>query len=506
MDQLKIELKQWENLFISKYGRDPSISDIDKLPDIKIKYKKYSKLKKKLLTKTYPNEKKLKSLGQKYNSDKNTSIKTSKDFAKTPEKFQENYTHSKNSHDKQKLNENNSTFSSNKKLRNDLDSIGPTPQVIGKSISILDLSPIKKNLNLELFEDDETPNQITNGEDNENYMAESSQFLDENDDTIENKNNKDKLGNKILPKPILNATYGPNSPLKLPTLLINNDKIIFYNHNTPKKLSNVTPQKYNNTPNSTQNTISGNLSGRNLTDTLANHLVSKSFISPSPIWKKSLNKSLMELENEYKSIRKELKLIEENENEVNTDEDTNQKTLSTDSNTDKKDGGKLNDTDEDEEDEEGNTETDHYSEEQTAANEDATLVESSLDDELDSKDSSNGTSKYKAKTIKTKRRHVIKRINDDKDFTYDINENINLHAMLRSIKKRKIIKFFHDETIVNDDTDYTLESDNVNQDEEASKPPKKSNRKKKYNLVSNNFRRLKLPRRNNGRKSNWRRR
>lgn len=543
MNQLKIELKQWENLFIAKNGRDPSISDIDKLPDIKYKYKKYSKLKRKLKKQNIStNSINLNDNTNYYSDNKNNKHvnTTNRNFEKTPEKFQESYLKHKGFEtDQQGNHKSNGNTSGNKTNSTQttfdvLDNIGPTPQIIGKSISILDLSPIKKNLNLELFSDNENDDQITATEAfdvgansvKENFgeisqvslesknLLENENIYKSNQVTSESKKNTKNLNDKTLHKTITVTTYGPNSPLKLPTLVINNEKIIFNIHNTPQKIDNITPRKHtyipiNNASISNSTSKNTNLNTTNLTNSLINNLsvVNKSFISPSPIWKKSLNKSLTELENEYKSVRKELKLTDENVDlNAEGDNDSNENTIDNDSKPNENDlecDSLLTDTDDDTVD--GDTRR------ELTINDDMTLVENTLEDSLNEKEynSNDGNDgKFKPKTIKTKRRHVIKRLDGKENDSFDINQNINLHAMLRSIKKRKISEFFHDAKII--DNESSFEDEKLNEDDKSDKnntqPPKKSKRNKKYNLVSNNFRRLKLPRRNKARNSNWKRR
>lgn len=306
------------------------------------------------------------------------------------------------------------------------EEFGPTPQIYGKSISLfeINLSPVKKKLDLSGIDD------LLNETDEDDTINISQNEEDIMDNILlDNKNNYDNLSIRHEPKHV----YGPNSPLKIESNL---------------KLHQTTPR-------------------RNLNLELIEK-VTPLGISPSPLFKRSLTKSLRELENEFQTVRKELKL-----DEIAEEKDGTQ---------DQIDGQK---------EDAGSETTDN----------------NSIEDEQENSVSSDTQGMLPQKR---RRRGIIKRLhnpNNDKD---TVNKDIDLHAMLRNIKRTKLKEFIDNESMSLTpalNTKLELEEVKLNNDDnlDTVKEPAKKKRKKKYNLVSNNFRRLKLPTKSR-RNVHWRRR
>lgn len=309
------------------------------------------------------------------------------------------------------------------------EEFGPTPQIYGKSISLfeINLSPVKKRLDLSGIDDilNDTDEDDGDGDDTINISQEDVGTENLVQDT---ENINDSLSIRHESKPI----YGPNSPLKIESSL---------------KLHQTTPRRNLNLELTTNATPFG--------------------ISPSPLFKRSFTKSLKELENEFQTVRKELKLDEINEEE---DSDNGEK---------KEDNVNTND-DPAEEQEQEQEQEEHVPEIK------------------------------KATTLKKKRRNIIKRVHDSNDDQATVHKNVDLHAMLRNIKRTKLKEFIDKESIslssvLNNKLE--LEDVKLNKDEkdETVKKHVKRKHKKKYNLVSNNFRRLKLPTKSK-RNTRWSRR
>lgn len=94
---------------------------------------------------------------------------------------------------------------------------------------------------------------------------------------------------------------------------------------------------------------------------------------------------------------------------------------------------------------------------------------------------------------KIKKRRIRIRRFEDTSRVDNAQPKINLHKQLHKLKKKQLKKFMNDLEI-EDDTIISDEADTDNEKETATKVnPVKKPRKKKYNLVSNNFKRLKLP-------------
>lgn len=350
MDQLKRELKEWEHDFITKYKRSPKKNDIDCLPLIKLKYKKYSKFKK---------------LGKVNNTPIKRGGEQVVDGGEDEDTFYD-------------------------------EEIGPTPQIYGKSIGLfeLNLSPVKKRLDLTSSEGSSEGEGPDDGE-------------------------SDDLGNETVVK----SSYGPNSPMKIET------NLKLYQRTPIKQEEEEAPMIING-------------------------------ISPSPIFKRSLTKSLKELETEYQNVRKELKLDE------------------------------IKEEDEDEE----------------------TVGE-------DPEESVPPVQEPQRK----KRKGIAKRVDsntkeEEEEEEERSHKEINLHAMLRNLKRQKLKEFIDKQSSMGispiltnklelEDIQLNHHHGDKNNDTTSKKKEinKRKRRAKKYNLVSNNFRRLKLPNKSR-RNGNWRRR
>lgn len=422
---LKKELKQWEHNFIKKYNRSPKKNDIDQFPAIKLKYKSYSKYKNK-----------------KIRNDR-TPIKNDNSIDDT---IVENFP---------------TTGRNNEEEFNELvnEEFGPTPQIYGKCVSLfeMNLSPIKKKLDLTEIEENDDTLEESKIDDIENSSVDNRVPIGNNDD---NSNNPIELKNKLSTR-----SYGPNSPLKI-------ESTIRYRQLTPRRNLNIELNE-NSTPVG---------------------------ISPSPLWKRSLTKSLKELENEFQTVRKELKLdeiAEETEEEEEHQEE---------------------DSEGNDEDIVQNREVEEKEQEQEQEQEETLNTDNKRHnnmDETSTEDSFNNKSTH-IRNQKKQRKRVMVRMNPLYANTSDndINKEIDLHAMLRNIKRQKLREFIEKRSIplpptINDKLvleDVRLNKETagkIDKSRSSVKVPIKQKRRKKYNLVSNNFRRLKLPNQNK-RNNHWR--
>lgn len=404
---LKKELKQWEHDFIKKYNRSPKKSDIDQFPAIKLKYKSYSRYKSKKI------------------QNERTPIKDNHSVADT---IIENFP-------------NNS--GTNKDDFNGLvnEEFGPTPQIYGKSISLFEvnLSPIKKKLDLIEVDENDDAFEESNIDEIENLLENNSVSLIKNDDKSTSHNDS---RNEIYTK-----SYGPNSPLKI-------DSTIRYRQRTPRRNLNIE----------------------------LNENVTPVGISPSPLWKRSLTKSLKELENEFQTVRKELKLNEiEEETEEETDEtiEGNDKDMLQNFDVEKEEVSNASDK------------------------RPNNMEEMNKEDSFDSRSTNTKTQRRRKNIVMTKM---------DTSNNNNINKEVDLHAMLRNIKRQKLKEFIEKKSIslpptisnklIPEDVRLNKETtDNTGEKQDTTMIKQK--RRKKYNLVSNNFRRLKLPNRN--KRNNYRR-
>lgn len=96
-----------------------------------------------------------------------------------------------------------------------------------------------------------------------------------------------------------------------------------------------------------------------------------------------------------------------------------------------------------------------------------------------------------SKTVKTKRRRILRRNGDLAD---DGPTKKDISHELEKLKRQRVNEFMGLEEVADDAEAKELDA-HEQQDIKKDKPPQKTSKKrnKKYNLVSNNFRRLKLP-------------
>ncbi|AQZ16098.1 SLD2 (YKL108W) [Zygosaccharomyces parabailii] len=288
--------------------------------------------------------------------------------------------------------------------------LGPTPQIYGKAISIfeLKLSPVKRSLTFE--EQDQSFVASAASTDLEESDSEDIKRRLEFPVTTPNSSPFKRL------KPAVHKYYGPNSPMKLEE---ENIKLTITRGSPLRR----TPQKNSN---------------------LANENVS---FSPSPLVRRPLTKSLLELAREHEAILEEFENLDEKERIFSQEADQSSSDAQNDENS---------------------TET--------------------------------------ANVKKPKRRRILRRLvpaEETKLVPRDISKE------LLRLKKQQVQHFLGKET-----TEQTEEDENSPPEVSKTKgrdvpPPGKSvqakKRKSKYNLVSNNFKRLRLPRKNSGNRR-WQRR
>ncbi|CCK68302.1 Sld2p KNAG_0A06440 [Huiozyma naganishii CBS 8797] len=307
---LKRQLKEWEHDFIRRHSRPPTRRDVDASAPMKAKYKQYSQLKA------------ARARGER---QQRTPVK------QAPVE----------------------------RLRETPDwQCGPTPQVLGESVGILDLTPVVKRLDIRVDPDSEEEDDKTLGESQVDTPVEAQ--VEALDSTV------------TLLRPPSQSRYGPNSPLKIGCAL--------KWKKSPKGQVRASPLKY----------------------------------TPSPLWKRSLTKSLAELENEFQSVRRELNITEE----VETEDEQEQ-------------------------------EQEHIPEK------------------------------------KKRNRRILRRLDAGQGDEAAVTDQTDLHGMMLKLKNGETIE---------------------REPQPVKNEPKRSKKPKKYNLVSDNFRRLKLPT-NKSRKNarNWRR-
>ncbi|EDO15507.1 hypothetical protein Kpol_467p19 [Vanderwaltozyma polyspora DSM 70294] len=286
--------------------------------------------------------------------------------------------------------------------------LGPTPQIYGKTMSIFDMriSPVKvPEQNIE-FNTPKNPSPAsTISQSNSSIISESTDVKRKLTFDVHFTPVSSPLKNdEGIKKPIANGKYGPNSPL-----MIDRKDINFTIRSTPLK------------------PIS---------------LATTSAFSPSPLIKRPLTKSLVELAKEHEAIVEEFSQIQE----------------------------------EDENEDEGN-------DEMITSNEMVNVFsQEALDEHINKK---------------IKRRRVIRRFAEESDISKSVT--IDIHKEIYRLKRKQLNEFLGDNEIDEEDennfTDSISDEDN-NKTEEAKAPVKRKTRGNKLRLVSNNFRRLKLPRKN----------
>ncbi|CAI4046041.1 hypothetical protein SUVZ_11G1080 [Saccharomyces uvarum] len=447
LDKLKIELKTWEHKFIDTHSREPTRDDIKGLRDVKQMYKQYSILKKK------------------------HGLQQQELIAQEPTKM---LVHIKD--------------------QDEIMEIGPTPQVYGKAISIfeMNLSPIKPvyMTTTNNFGADDDSKTISNQPSPQMTISQESSpanrtLVSESISNVKRQLNFQMLkapsssrtpisspckkegpsleGEKPDPeltmvKPMLEPSkpsryYGPNSPLKLEEENIHLN--ISLESNTKRRLQMAFP--------SLQKTPSKDNHAR----------VSTSF-SPSPLIRRPLTKSLIELAKEHIEIVKEFSIVQEEEEEEDDD------------------GG--NDDGDEEDENEGTLE--------------GGLVRSTVVKDIFQEDDNEDSQPKEGTFIKKrpKRRKIIKRLRDGNPESDNSSVRRDVHKELMKLKKRKVAEFLGS-------TSELPDSESEDDDEAANssvkpeqKPAAKRKGRKKYNLVSNNFRRLKLPKKNRFPNRRWGRR
>lgn len=281
--------------------------------------------------------------------------------------------------------------------------LGPTPQIYGKAMSIFDMmiSPTKTPMV-------ENYVQLQNTKQNDQVSpastipeAESDFFLTEQSSEVKRQLTFDPSS---LSPAKTSHYYGPNSPLKWDKESLQ----ISIKHQSPLKR---TPHKLHSQ-----------------TSALAS-------FSPSPLIKRPLTRSLLELMKEHEAI------VEEFENE--------------------------------------------------AKNEDAFVTSQEPDNIFTQDDDSMMDEK---KTVKTKKRRVLRRQADSVD---EILVKKDISQELLKLKRQRVNEFLGLDQASDDQTGEPNPTEAQEEPEENGTTQKSvKKRKKKFNLVSNNFRRLKLPKKN----------
>lgn len=287
--------------------------------------------------------------------------------------------------------------------------LGPTPQIYGKAMSIFDmnLSPIKASqVIMTGVAEDSAP---------ENESKDEQPQLPAEDELLLVKRQLSFAHTSPVKRDqsIVQKVYGPNSPLK------------WSKENLQISIKTVSPLKRTPIKSMTQQATS---------------------FSPSPLVKRPLTRSLLELVEEHKAIVEEFKQIEGQQDD---------------------DGAILSSKTPD----------------NIFTQEDETLLES------------------ERKTIKTRRRRILRRKAID-DGAEEGDKSIADEIL--KLKRQRINEFMglDDDPSAEDST-----STKAPEQGSAGNVPQKKvkKRNKKYNLVSNNFKRLKLPTKNSRRWNNRRR-
>ncbi|CCD27344.1 Sld2p NDAI_0K01530 [Naumovozyma dairenensis CBS 421] len=453
--RLKVDLKTWEHDFISENNRPPTKDDIKHDAKIKSMYKKYSYLKK---SQPHP------SLIRQKSPMKNTMNKTPQKHDNTTKNNSQTPVAARTA-----MNGTTKAVPSTGKNKTTTVQLGPTPQIYGESISILDIqvSPLKPK-KLQLMASDSDQTDVSPASTNTDINFTPIQELPQNDDpSLEISPMKPKRlqldslradhanTNSVMDsipklfsqeqKNVENRKnkLGPNSPLKL----INEIKIT-------KQMTPISKFHYHNlkSPSSELN-----------------------FESPSPLIKnlKFKNKSLKELHLEYHTILREFKLEKEANANTNVGEGGNDELISS-----------------------------------------ATIKDVFNDDQeqeqqrVDEEEQPQGKQVYGKPG---KRKRILRRLQDNDEAISAVTGAIheqkiipkNIHKELLKLKREQVSQFFGDDvaTTIGNIEDMTDTEENEELDSHATEPEKpinkpKRKKQKKYNLVSNNFRRLKLPKKN----------
>ncbi|KAH3899789.1 Sld2p SCDLUD_004080 [Saccharomycodes ludwigii] len=441
--ELKVKLKEWEHDFILKNKRSPQKNDIKNLPRVKQMYKNYFKCKKKIaIGGNLSNSKLYKNTPTKVNVHNTTDLPATKGTPIMQATMSEN--------------NNNSTV--------DMD-IGPTPQINGKLVSILEMemSPLKRIPTINITHDNYNSSddagtndmttlekqsiasfsssplhqlQITNAKRKLNFDID----LNKNDDYDEFSSNNEVVDNlKLSPKrpSSILPINSPNKLLQNVSLQIKKDDANLGKTATPLPQPDVYPS------------------------TLKSDNMSPSVVSPSPLIKLSQHcstKSLSELAKEHEQLVVEF-------------QESNAKNIKRNLFKDIIGRGELDSkADIDSEHDLKNTEDKNENDEEE--------IEKSIKRNL----------KKRRRIIKVAAQNVPKK---------DSKIPKNLHRELRRLKVKKLVEYGGDSTAFMDEKEQEEEYISETGDEEEETLPsvktKNVSRKKKYNLVSNNFRRLKIP-------------
>ena len=509
---LKVELKKWEYRFISKNKRSPKKTDIQILPEVRKMYKEYSTLKK-----LAQNEQSIQEKKRLLNEQPTPSQKwkpTQKSFQRvTPVKKQDN--------------------ESADEL---LDwNLGPTPQIHGKVQSILDVfvSPLKSTPNAKLS---------LNSPDKKINMSQAKKKLDFGLDETEEEENvfgcEEPISNGNVNDDetlsVIEESYSGCSPLK-PLQLEAPKQALRKQINSPNKYLQNVSCAVRRTPVSKFHCNESNKGD-----------YASSVGSPSPLIKlvsqnnNQFHKSLFELAKEREQIMKEFQSsgisvdllgqlkneqvydynstendeLEEEEEEEEVDKPDEKEDVEISYEQMETRDEKVDTADQDFEikkiEKENSKDQTVVAENEEVGDEDINqeeLEEATLPEAKSVQKKSKRNSKYEntaannEKLLKQRRRKIIK-VHKNKTSTkkQELAEQKimkkDLHEELRKLKQKSVNKFYGVPSAQDDETE----------DEDFIDPIAKKNPKKnKYNLVSNNFVRMKIYKKRNPNFRNFRR-
>ncbi|EJS42962.1 sld2p [Saccharomyces arboricola H-6] len=447
LDKLKIELKTWEHEFIDTHNREPTKDDIKSLRNVKHMYKQYSILKKKQSSRQ-------------------------QDFVA----------------------QESAEVSVQNQVQNEIMEIGPTPQVHGKAISIFEMnvSPIKPIYmtftgNADANNDDSKT--ISNGPSPQKTISQESSPTNRTLVSASISSVKRQLNFQILKAPssctpilspckdqkellLENKRCSPGYPIAEP-LLEPNKPSGYYGPNSPLKLEEENIHLNIASNSNTKCRIQMAYPSLQKTPSRDNRMDLSISFSPSPLIRRPLTKSLIELAKEHNEIVKEFSsLQEENEELEGSDENCVGEE-------DSEDESKL---------------------------EDGFVRPRVVKDIFQEDDNDNNQTEEGAIIRKRpKRRKVIRRLRDEDPEVENSAVTRDVHKELMKLKRRKVAEFLGSTSQLSNNAPEDDDSANSNA-EPVQKPAAKRKGRKKYNLVSNNFRRLKLPKKNRFPNRRWGRR
>lgn len=433
-------MKTWEHKFIDTHNREPTRDDIKGLRDVKQMYKQYSILKKK------------------------HGLQQQGLLAQESTKM---LVHIKD--------------------EDEITEIGPTPQVYGKAISIfeMNLSPIKPvyMTTTNGFGADDDSKTISNEPSPQRTISQGSSPANRTlvSDSISNV--KRQLNFQMLKAP--SSSHTPiSSPCKKAELSLEGEKpdseltmvkpslepskpSRYYGPNSPLKLEEENIHLNISLESNTKRRLQMAFPSLQKTPSKDNHGGITTSFSPSPLIRRPLSKSLIELAKEHIEIVKEFSIVQEEEEDDDDGED------------DENDG----------------------------ALEDG-LVRSTVMKDIFQEDDNEDNQSKEGTFIKKrpKRRKIIKRLRDGDPETENSTVRRDVHKELMKLKKRKVAEFLGSTSEL-PDTESEDDDESANSSvKPEQKPAAKRKGRKKYNLVSNNFRRLKLPKKNRFPNRRWGRR